>query len=504
MGEVLLRTVGISKEFSGVRVLTNISVDIPKGCILGVIGENGAGKSTFIKILGGTHSPTSGKLFFEGQEIRHMTPDTAERLGISIIPQEFNLINDLNVRENIFLGRECRKSGVFLDVPAMKKKTQELLAELHTTVDSEEEIQNLSAAGKQMVEIAKAVVNRSKLLIMDEPTTMLTHREIETLFLLMRRLKANGTTLIYISHKLREVRQICDEVMVLRDGVLISHDPVSALDEREMAWRMVGREMSQMFPDKTTPELAVAFAVRDVSVPGLVHNVSFDLHKGEILGFAGLVGAGRTELAEAIIGVRKRTSGRFLLDGEEIRINSPRDAVRHRIAYLSEDRQGTGILTSFSVVNNVTLISLRKYGHFITNRNKARDRASHYINAFNIRTASLHTRLEFLSGGNQQKVALSKGLDPNPLIFILDEPTRGIDVNAKREIYAFIRKLVQSGISCIMISSDLEEVVGMCHRVAVMREGRIAGIVEGDHINEEDIMLLATGVAGQTAESGVA
>jgi len=455
MDDVLLKTVGISKEFSGVRVLNRISVEIRKGSILGIIGENGAGKSTFIKILSGTYAPTEGQLHFEGREIRHMTAEAAERLGISTIPQEFNLIHDLNVRENIFLGRELRKGGVFLDKAAMRRKTKELLDELRTTVDPEEKIQNLSVAGKQMVEIAKAVVNRSKLLIMDEPTTVLTQKEVDVLFALMRRLKEKGTAIVYISHKLKEVKQICDEIMVLRDGEFISRDPAAALDEPEMARRMVGREMSQMFPNKLAPKSDVVLAVHALSVPGSVHDVSFELRQGEILGFAGLVGAGRTELAEAIIGIRRKTAGDISISGRSVQIRSPRDAVRHRIAYLSEDRQGSGILTGFSVTNNVTLVSLEKYGRVITNRRRETERADHYAKVFNIKTASLKTRLEFLSGGNQQKVALGKGLDPDPSIFIFDEPTRGIDVNAKSEIYAFVHKLVQTGISCILISSDL-------------------------------------------------
>jgi ribose transport system ATP-binding protein len=398
------------------------------------------------------------------------------------------------VRENIFLGRERRTCGVLLDRRTMREMTKALLAELRTAIDPEEKIRNLSVADKQMVEIAKAVVNQSRLMIMDEPTTVLTKAEIGILFALMRRLQAGGTAIIYISHKLREVKEICDEVMVLRDGRFISLDRADSIDEHEMARRMVGREVSQMFPAKTIPGRDVALDIKRLSAAGLVRDVSFRLHKGEILGLSGLVGAGRTEAAEAIMGIRKREQGEIAVNGRAVRIRSPRDAVRHRIAYLSEDRQGSGILTDFSVTRNVTLVSLRKYGRLITNRRREAERATHYARAFNIKAASLDTRLQFLSGGNQQKVALAKGLDPDPAVFIFDEPTRGIDVNAKREIYAFIHKLVQTGIACILISSDLEEIVGLCHRVAVMREGRIAGFVEGERINEQDIMLLATGV----------
>ncbi|HOP37740.1 MULTISPECIES: sugar ABC transporter ATP-binding protein [Mesotoga] len=495
MGEVLIETKGISKEFSGVRVLDNIDIGIERGEIFGIIGENGAGKSTLVKILSGIYTPTEGKIFFEGKEVEIKDPLHAKMIGISIIPQEFNLINELSVYENIFLGSEITRKG-FLNTREMKRRTISLLEELKKSIDPEEKIERLSVAQKQMVEIAKAIAYDSKLLIMDEPTTVLTLNEIEILFDLMRSLKERGVTIIYISHKLKEVRKICDRVMVLRDGQMISVSQTGEVDEEEMAKRMVGRELSQIFPDKVSPSDEVVFEVENLTINGLLENISFGLREGEILGFAGLVGAGRTELAEAIIGIRKRDSGKISIKGKPVEIKSPNDAVKNKIAYLSEDRQGSGILTSFDLIKNTTLISLPAYSKILINSKKEREKTKKYVDKFNIRAASLKTRLEFFSGGNQQKVSLAKSLDPEPEIFIFDEPTRGIDVNAKREIYRFMNELVNEGVSCILISSELEEIIGMCNRVVVMKEGRITGILEGEHINEEEIMLHATGLKG--------
>ncbi|HQN61479.1 sugar ABC transporter ATP-binding protein [Mesotoga prima] len=495
MGEVLIETKGISKEFSGVRVLDNIDIGIERGEIFGIIGENGAGKSTLVKILSGIYTPTEGKIFFEGKEVAIKDPLHAKMIGISIIPQEFNLINELSVYENIFLGSEITRKG-FLNTREMKRRTISLLEELKKSIDPEEKIERLSVAQKQMVEIAKAIAYDSKLLIMDEPTTVLTLNEIEILFDLMRSLKERGVTIIYISHKLKEVRKICDRVMVLRDGQMISVSQTGEVDEEEMAKRMVGRELSQIFPNKVSPSDEVVFEVENLTINGLLENISFGLREGEILGFAGLVGAGRTELAEAIIGIRKRDSGKISIKGKPVEIKSPNDAVKNKIAYLSEDRQGSGILTSFDLIKNTTLISLPAYSKILINSKKEREKTKKYVDKFSIRAASLKTRLEFFSGGNQQKVSLAKSLDPEPEIFIFDEPTRGIDVNAKREIYRFMNELVNEGVSCILISSELEEIIGMCNRVVVMKEGRITGILEGEHINEEEIMLHATGLKG--------
>jgi len=494
MSKTLIETEEIAKEFSGVRVLDDISVEIEKGEIFGIIGENGAGKSTFIKILNGIYEQTEGKVVFEGDEIS-MDPFTAQQVGISTIPQEFNLIDHLNVYENIFLGQEQQKNRLLLDKGKMRQRTKELMEDLQTDVPPDARIGDLSVAQKQMVEIAKAVAYESKLLIMDEPTTVLTRNEIQVLFSLMERLTERGVTIIYISHKLREVKEICDRVMILRDGEFISLDRTDQLTEHEMANRMVGRELNQMFPELTEPGDEKALEVKNLSNRNLLQDISFDLRRGEILGFAGLVGAGRTELAETIIGLRSKISGKIIVNGEEKEIKRPRDAVDNGLAYLPEDRQATGILTDFDLPSNVTLISLSKYIRWLLiDHGKEKKQTRRYIEEFNIRTPSIDAKLETLSGGNQQKVSLVKSLDTEPNIFIFDEPTRGIDVQAKMDIFNFINELVRSGIAVVFISSELEEIIGMCNRVAVMREGEITGILSGDEISEEKIMYHATGL----------
>jgi len=495
--DCLLKTIDIGKEFSSVPVLKEINIEILRGEILGIIGENGAGKSTLMKIFSGIYTPTSGEIQFEGKKVAIPDPLSAKNLGISILPQEFNLVNDLTVYDNIFLGSEIRKRSGLLDKKRMMERTTALLRELTVEIKPDEKIENLSTAQKQMVEICKAVAIDAKLLIMDEPTTVLTRYEIDILFNLMRRLKEQGTTIIYISHKLREVRAICSRVIVLRDGEVVFTEMIENISELEMAQRMVGRELSQVFPEKKAPMAEIVFEVKELSVAGLLHDVSFQLHKGEILGIAGLVDARRTELGEAIIGIRKRSSGRIFMNGKAIEIRRPEDAVKHGIDYLSEDRQGAGILTSFSVSQNITLISLSSYcASFLKYilRKKEEEAALRHKVRFNIKTPSLGVRLEYLSGGNQQKVSLAKSIDPAPKVLIANEPTRGVDVAAKHEIYRFINSLTESGLSCLFISSEQEELIGMCHRVIVMKEGRIMGTVQGGEINEEQIMFLATGV----------
>lgn len=495
MGGDILRIEGISKEFSKVRVLNNVQLDIEKGEVVGIIGENGAGKSTLIKIISGIYTPTEGELYFEGKRIEEFNPLNARKLGISLIPQEFNLIGELTVFENIFLGKEYRKK-VLLNKRRMIERTKELLAELHTQIDPTEKIQNLSVAQKQMVEIAKSLAYDSKFLIMDEPTTVLTGSEIEVLFKIMNKLKERGVTIIYISHKLKEIKTICDRVMVLRDGEQIVVEAIENVDEHRMATLMVGRELSQIFPPKLNIADEKVLEVENISVRGKLKDISFDLRKGEILGFAGLVGAGRTEMAETLIGIRKKSSGTVRINGKEVTIRNPGDSIRKKLAYLSEDRQGTGIITSFDIIENITLSSLPEYARILIDHKKERAAAQYYVDSFKIKAASLQTALEFFSGGNQQKVSLAKSLDTKPEILIVDEPTRGIDVNAKREIYYFLNELAQKGISCIFISSELEEIIGMCSRVVVMKEGKITGILQGNDINEEEIMLHATGLKG--------
>ena len=503
-GDIILSIQGITKEFDNVKVLDNVSFDLRRGEIMGLIGENGAGKSTLIKIITGIYLPSLGSLELNGQPVHIPDYIAAKKLGISMVPQEFNLINTLTVYENIFLGNEIRLKSGLLDKPRMRELAARQLEELKMPVGVNQLVSRLSVAEKQMVEISKALMLHAKLFIMDEPSTTLTGHEVETLFSLMRDLRAQGVTTIFVSHKLGEIKAICDRVTVLRDGKLISVDEVSTVNEEDIARKMIGRtDFTQIFPKKLPRENGTeVLEVNGLSINGLLKNISFSLRKGEILGFAGLVGSGRTELAEAVMGLRQINKGTINLDAKgAVQIKKPAAAVNCGIAYLSEDRQGKGIVQDFNLPQNITLISLKKYlqGIFI-NKKAETKKTEDYTKLFRIIAASQKMALRFLSGGNQQKVYLSRWLDTNPSILILDEPTRGIDVSAKHEIYEFIHQLALQGISCWVISSELEEIIGLCSRVYVMKEGALTGCLEGNQINEEEIMFHATGIRGnQTA-----
>lgn len=502
MPDAIVRMEKISKDFGSGPVLKDIDLEVRAGEILGIIGENGAGKSTLMKILAGIHPPTSGRVHVNGAAVRIASPRDARRLKISLVPQEFNLIRDLPVYNNVFLGEELLKKSGILDKEAMKARTRELLSQLSVSLSPEAKIEGLSAAEKQMVEICKALAFDARVLIMDEPTTMLTKYEIEILFRLVRKLRSEGMTILYISHKLKEVKNLCDRVVVLRDGELVHDGPTADVTIVEMAQKMVGRELGSIFPAKGKPSEEVVFEARGVSVPGVLKDISFQLRRGEVLGLAGLVGAGRTELAETVLGLLKKSAGSFLKEGKELNLKKPADAVAAGISYLSEDRQGTGIITTFTVTRNVTLVSLGDYCRSffrLIDKGTEKRKVQSYVDSFHIKTDSLDRRLENLSGGNQQKVSLAKAIDTAPSVLIVDEPTRGVDVSAKHEIYVFIDELARTGISCLFISSELEEIIGMCDRVLVMRDGRVAGTLEGDRITEEEIMYLATGVQEEAA-----
>lgn len=490
----LLKVVNISKEFFGVRVLDKVNISVNKGEVFGVIGENGAGKSTFMKILSGIYTPSEGEIFLNGEKVEIKDPLMAKKFGITIIPQEFNLVETLNIYENIFLGEEIT-GKLLLNKSAMKKKTVDLLKELKVEIDPSEKISNLSVAQKQMVEIAKAIAHESKILIMDEPTTTLTEQEIKILFDLISNLKNKGITIFFISHKLKEVKEICDRVLILRDGKTVSLKHANELSIHEMATRMVGRELDKIYPNKQKVVSKKIFEIKNLNLTNILKNINFHLNKGEILGFAGLVGSGRTELAETIIGIRRKISGEIILEGEPIEIKSPLEAVKNKIAYLSEDRQGKGLILFFDIPKNITLISLKEYSNLFIHKKKEKKSASEYVKKFDIKARKLEMPLIYLSGGNQQKVYLSKLLDVKPNILILDEPTRGVDVNAKSQIYQIVRELANSGISIIFISSEMEEIIGMCDRVYVMKEGEITGELYNEEINEEKIMFYATGLA---------
>lgn len=495
----ILGTKGVCKDFGPVRVLFDIDTSFTTGKVHAVIGENGAGKSTLMKILSGFLQPTEGTVLVDGKEIDIPNNAVGEQLGIVLIHQEFNLAKHLTVEQNIFLGRERRK-GFFLDKRSMASRVREILAELQSDIDPGARVMNLSFAQQQIVEIAKAVSRNARILIMDEPTSTLTPAEIDVLFDLIHRLKRQQVTVLYISHKLEEVVRIADEVTVLRDGYLVATQPIEELTQHEMANLMVGRELGDMYPDKhsVSDEQENVLEVSGVTVPAWAENVSFELRRGEILGFAGLVGAGRTELMEGIVGLRRRVAGTVKVNGKERDIHTYKDAVRLGIAYVSEDRKGKGVIAQMKLAPNVTLMTLKRFCRPFIDSRKELAALKNAVDRFSIQVKRLDTTVRTLSGGNQQKLVLAKIAEVDPHIIILDEPTRGIDVGTKREIYHLIAKLARSGQSCIVVSSELTELIGLCHRVIVMRSGRVTGVLYGDHINEQEIVYYATGIKQQS------
>ncbi|PUA96340.1 monosaccharide ABC transporter ATP-binding protein (CUT2 family) [Acidovorax sp. 107] len=485
----------VTKEFGPVRVLHGVDFALQPGRVYGLLGENGAGKSTLMKILAGYESQTTGEVVVDGA-VRAPGGGSraAEAQGIVLIHQEFNLADDLTIAQNIFLGHEIKR-GLFLDDKAMREKTREALAKVGLPLDPDTRVRKLIVAEKQLVEIARALARNARLLIMDEPTATLTPGETERLFALMAGLKAAGVTIIYISHKLDEVERATDEVVVMRDGLLVAREPTASVTRRQMANLMVGRELADLFPPKLpAPEGgAPAIQVRGLTVPGWAEEIGFEVRRGEILGFAGLVGAGRTELFEGLLGLRPRTAGTVEIAGQPVQLKSPRDAARHGLTYLSEDRKGKGLHVHFGLRPNLTLMALERYAKPWLDPAAEQAALRDAVQEFGIRTGSLDVRASSLSGGNQQKLALAKVLHPGPSVVVLDEPTRGVDVGAKREIYHLVQRLAEQGLAVVVISSELMELIGLCHRVAVMRAGRLQTTLQAPHLTEEELIAHATG-----------
>lgn len=485
----------VTKEFGPVRVLHGVGFALQPGRVYGLLGENGAGKSTLMKILAGYESPTTGEVVVDGA-VRAPGGGSraAEAQGIVLIHQEFNLADDLTIAQNIFLGHEIKK-GPFLDDKAMREKTREALAKVGLPLDPDTRVRKLIVAEKQLVEIARALARNARLLIMDEPTATLTPGETERLFALMAGLKAAGVTIIYISHKLDEVERTTDEVVVMRDGLLVAREATASVTRRQMANLMVGRELADLFPPKLPAPAGgePAIKVRGLSVPGWAEDVSFEVRRGEILGFAGLVGAGRTELFEGLLGLRPRSAGTVEIAGKPVHLKSPRDAARHGLTYLSEDRKGKGLHVHFSLRPNLTLMALERYAKPWLDPAAEQAALRDAVQEFGIRTGSLEVRASSLSGGNQQKLALAKVLHPGPSVVVLDEPTRGVDVGAKREIYHLVQRLAEQGLAVVVISSELMELIGLCHRVAVMRAGRLQTTLQEPYLTEEELIAHATG-----------
>jgi ribose transport system ATP-binding protein len=487
---------GLRKSFGPIEVLHGIDLDVRPGEVHALLGENGAGKSTLMKCLSGYLDFDAGEMRMNGHRAAFRDSGEAEDAGVVLIHQEFALVEDLGAAANVFLGREPTRRGL-LDAARMEADTRELLAQLETEVDVRRPVRRLSVSQQQMVEIAKAVARDARVLFMDEPTDVLTGAETEVLFDLIRRLRDQGVAIVYVSHKLDEIERIADVVTILRDGEHIATKPVAELDQRGMARLMVGRELTDMYPDKRTSEDApVVLRVEGLDIDGWVEDASFDLRRGEVLGFAGLVGAGRTELFEGLIGLRP-SRGRVELDGRPLEIRRPEDAHRAGIAYLTEDRKSKGLVAEMRLDENLTLQALERFAHPLIDRGQERAALREAVDRYDIRVGQLDARAGELSGGNQQKLVVAKILLGDPRIVILDEPTRGIDVGTKREIYFLIRDLAESGIAVVVISSELPEIIGLSHRVVVMRSGRITGVLEGEEIDEHEIVQYATGLKQQ-------
>ena len=491
----VLRMQGISKTYPGVRALDSVDFEVRAGEVHALVGENGAGKSTLMKILAGAQSRDSGQILVDGVAAHIDTPQSAMDLGISIIYQEFNLVPYMSAAENIFLGREPGAAiPGFVNFGKMYGDAQAIIDELGVKLSVRTPVNRLSVAQQQMVEIAKATSRQTKIIAMDEPSATLTDHELENLFALIRSLKAQGVSIIYISHRLEEIFQIADRVTVLRDGQLVATKDVADTDREDIIRMMVGRELNEIIPKRPAPIGETALRLEGVTRTGVIENISFEVRKGEVLGIAGLVGAGRTEVARAIFGADPIDSGRIQLNGEYVNIRSPRDAINLGIGLVTEDRKALGLVLGMVIRENITLANLGSLARLgFVNRRKEREAADQYVADLMIKTPSIEQQVQNLSGGNQQKVVLAKWLFTQSKVLIFDEPTRGIDVGSKVEIYQLMNKLVESGVAVIMISSELPEVLGMSDRILVMHEGRLAGELSREDATQEKIMHLATG-----------
>lgn len=469
--DLILSVQHVCKSFPGVKALDDVSIDVYKGTVHGIVGENGAGKSTLMKILSGIYTKDSGTIVFDGEIAENVTPIKALSMGLSIIYQEFNLINTMSVGENIFMGR-------FREMHGMKgthAAAQKLLESIGCNIDSHAYVSDLSVSEKQMVEITKALSFNSKLIIMDEPSSSLTSDELKQLFVIIRQLKAQGVSIIYISHKLDEIFDLCDTVTIMRDGHVIDTKDVNALSRNEMISKMIGRTIEKEYPQRPHCAGDVMLSIKNLNTKKL-HDISFDIRRGEILGLVGLVGAGRTEIVRAIFGADKAKGHTMIMDGKTIQVKSTRDAKRCGIGLVPEDRKSQGLILPFSVENNISMAVLNKLTKFgFIDSKKEKAIADKYIASLGIKTPSMDTTVESLSGGNQQKCIVGRWMETAPKLLIMDEPTRGIDVGTKYDIYLLMRELAERGSSVILISSELPEVLNMSNRVLTICEGRITG-----------------------------
>ncbi len=488
--ELILEMKGISKSFPGVKVFEDFNFDLRKGEIHCICGENGAGKSTLIKMLSGAYTPDKGEIYFDGKKVV-LTPYSAMQIGIQTIYQEHTLFPLLNVVENVFVGKEVT-NGIVINRAQMVAKTREVMRYLHSNISPDDIVGNLGSGGQKTVEIAKALIQESKVIILDEPTASFSQTEIEHLLSIIKKLAERGLSVIYISHHIEEVFKIADRVTVLRDGRTINTYEAKGLTEQMLIHDMVGRDVSLFYQRQQVPIGDVVFEARNLSGNG-VRAASLKVHSGEILGIAGMVGSGRTELAELLFGVKKAVAGEFLIHGRKVRMRTPLSAILNRMCYITEDRQSTGLFLQHSLDKNIPIASYSRSNSPLALPAQDVKVSQHYIDTLKIVTPSVFQKALFLSGGNQQKVVLAKWFATRADIFIFDEPTRGIDVGAKEEIYRLMIELLSQGKAIIMISSDMPELISMSDRIMVMRDGRIAAEVPKDEISEENILKYSIG-----------
>ncbi len=497
----LLEARGISKRFGGIQALDGVDLTLRAGEVMALSGENGAGKSTLIKILAGAYQRDAGEIFIDGQPVAIPSPAESERLGISVIYQEFNLTPNQTVAENVFLRNPHRRGGVagrlrLIDQGARHRATQALLEQVGCRIDPDARVSTLSVAHQQMIEIAKALGMDARILIMDEPTSTLPDAEVEVLFDIIRQLKARGIAVVFVSHRLEETRRIADRVTVLRDGRFVGESRVAEVTDQEIIRMMVGRAVDNLYPKTEAQPSDVALSVRGLTRKGALSDISFDVRKGEVLGLAGLVGAGRTEIARCIFGADRHDGGTILLEGQPVTIRSPQDAIRLGIGYVPEDRKLQGLFLDMTVRDNITMsVAHRMTRAGLLDRGAVTQVATTYRDRLSVRPPFLDVPVNRLSGGNQQKVALAKWLALKPKVLILDEPTRGIDIGAKADVHALIDELAHEGIAIVLISSELPEVLNMSDRILVVAEGRIAGELGRHEATQERVLELCSGPA---------
>jgi ribose transport system ATP-binding protein len=495
MSDPILQMRNICKRFPGVKALDMVNIDIFAGEVVALAGENGAGKSTLMKILGGVYQPDEGEILVNGQSVSIRNVTDASRFGIGFVHQELNVLDNLTVAENVFLGREPKVFGILIDRPKINAEADIYLKRLGLDISPKTPVHQLSIAQQQMVEIAKALSLNAKILILDEPTSSLTLTETETLLSVIKDLRRQGVSIIYISHRLGEIKEIADRVITLRDGKNAGVLEREEINHEAIVKQMVGRDIERFYKPPSTVEKSKLFEVKELRTFRYpTQSVSFEVKRGEIVGFAGLVGAGRSETAQAIFGVDGFLSGKILIDGQPVKISSAKDAIKHGVFLVPEDRRNVGLILEMPIRENITLPSLRKYSEGILISKSAESKTSKEMcEKLKVKTPSIESNVGNLSGGNQQKVVLAKWLSLNPKLLIFDEPTRGIDVGAKAEIYQLMRDLAEKGVAIMMISSDMEEVLGESDRIAVMHEGKITGILDREDASEESIMKLAVG-----------